>query len=116
MKKVIVLAMALMMTGIVATAQEPVKKVAKDAQKVEHKCKGDCKNHKHGDATAKDHNCGSKDANHKCTGDCKNHKKDASTVKAHNCGSKDANHKCKGDCKNHKVKADAKAAQKTVKK
>ena len=94
--------MALAMTGLVAMAQEPVKKATKDAQKVEHKCTGDCKNHKKGGADAKTHNCGSKDANHKCTGDCKNHKKDLKATTTHNCGSKDANHKCKGDCKNHK--------------
>lgn len=102
MKKVIVFAMALAMTGLVAMAQEPIKKATKDAQKVEHKCTGDCKNHKKDGADAKTHNCGSKDANHKCTGDCKNHKKDLKATKTHNCGSKDANHKCKGDCKNHK--------------
>ncbi len=93
MKKVIVFAMALAMTGLVAMAQEPVKKVAKDAQKVEHKCTGDCKNHKKDGAEAKAHNCGSKDANHK---------KDLKATKTHNCGSKDANHKCKGECKDHK--------------
>ena len=70
MKKVILFAMALAMTGLVAEA--------------------------------KAHNCGSKDANHKCTGNCKNHKKDLKATKTHNCGSKDANHKCKGECKDHK--------------